>query len=106
MQTHYDDQHKKEFLELLEARARLSKAIKASEITTGKDSEKPLASWKASNGIHVTHMPDDEQGILRISCGGGDTLPLKLNYLVIRGRVGECIDLLEMAIAGLRECPE
>lgn len=106
MQTHYDEQHRKEFMELLEARAKVGKATKASEITTGKAGEEPLAKWKGSNGVHVTHMPDDEQGILRISCGGGDNLPVTMNYLTIRGRVGECISLLEKALVALRESPE
>ena len=63
MQTHYDDQHRRQFLEALEARAAISKRDRTSEITTGKPEEEPLARWKASNGLHVTHMPDDEHGV-------------------------------------------
>jgi len=51
-------------------------------------------------------MPDDEHGILRISVGGGDSTPVQLNYCTVRGGVGRCINLLEQAIAALRECPE
>lgn len=108
MQTHYDKQHGEyvDFMERLRERADKAARDKVSQITTGKDGEEPLGSWKASNGVHVRHLPDDEQGILRISLGGGDNLPVTMNYLTIRGRVGECIALLEKAIVALRECPE
>lgn len=106
MQTHCDEQHRKQFMEFLEARAEVCKAQQASQITLGKPGEEPLARWKASNGVYVTHMPNDEQGILRISCGGGDNLPVRVNYVTIRGSLGECIELLKKAIAALRECPD
>lgn len=48
----------------------------------------------------------DEQGILRISVGGGDHLPVTLNYCTIRGSVGDCIKMLEMALDALRDSPE
>ena len=47
---------------------------------------------------------DDEQGILRISIGGCDTA-VGLNYCVIRGDLGQCIDLLEKALVALRDAP-
>ena len=78
MQTHYDDEH----------------------------TEEPLGSWKATNGVHVKYMPYDEQGILRISCGGGESPLVTPHYLMIRDRVGECIEMLEKAIAAVHECPE
>lgn len=106
MQTHYDDQHSRDFMEKLRQRAAEGQKSNASQITTGKPGEEPLARWKASNGMHVTHMPDDEQKILRVSCGGGDNLPVRMEYLTIRGPVGDCIALLEKAIAALRESPE
>lgn len=105
MQTHEDMQHRRQFLDRLEQRADKCVKDRASEITIGGPGEKPLASWKAAN-VHVVHMPDDEQGILRISAGGGSHLPLELNYCTIRGKVGACIALLEKCIAALRECPE
>lgn len=103
MQTHADDQHK--FMLELRRRAEESMKNRQSEITTGEPEEKPLASWK-SNGLQVVHMPDDKQGILRISIGGGDHLPAVVNYCTIRGKVGQCIGLLERAIAALKDCPE
>ena len=51
-------------------------------------------------------MPDDEHGVLRMSIGGGDNLPVTLNYCVVRGGIGQCIELLEKALKALRECPE
>ena len=107
MQTHDDGQHniRSEFMERLRARAHESQTIGASTITSGSIGEVPLAKWK-HRGIHVTHMPDDEQGILRISVGGGNNTPVVLNYCTIRGSVGECIELLERTIKALRKSPE
>jgi len=109
MQTHEDKSHRLErelFMELLTKRAEKAVEDRTSEITTGKPDEEPLARWKASNGVHVIHMPDDPQYILRISLGGGDNVPVTMNYCTIRGGVGQCIDLLEKAIVALKECPE
>lgn len=86
------------------ARSRLNCQNKTDD--AGASVEQELGSWKASNGIHCRHMPDDEQGILRLSIGGGDHLPSKMNYVVVRGKIGQCIELLEKALVALRECPE
>lgn len=48
----------------------------------------------------------DPQGILRLSIGGGEHLPVTMNYVVVRGKIGQCIELLEKALVALRECPE
>ncbi len=104
MMTHENSNHS--FIERLRERAEKAEKAAASTITAGGDNERELARWKASNGLHVRHMPDDEQGILRISCGGGEHLPVTMNYLVIRGGVGKCIELLEKALVALRESPE
>jgi hypothetical protein len=108
MQTHDDNNHglRQRFLDELRSRADRSEKAGAAVITAGAPDEKPLAQWKASNGMHVRHLPDDEQGILRISAGGGEHLPVTLNYLVVRGPVGQCIELLEKALVALRESPE
>jgi len=102
--THMNSNHS--FLERLRERADAAEKAAASTITAGTDAEQELGSWKASNGIHCRHMPDDEQGILRLSIGGGDHLPAKMNYVVVRGKIGQCIELLEKALVALRECPE
>ena len=107
MQTHHDRNHDiTAFMGKLQGRAAKAVKDKTSQITTGKPGETPLSRWKGSNGVHVTHMPDDEQGILRISLGGGEELPVTMNYMTIRGGVGQCIDLLEKAIVALKESPE
>lgn len=102
-QSHADDLHPNAFMDRLTERADNMVRDKASEITAGKEGEEPLAVWNAHN-VQCTHMPDDEQGILRISVGGGRT-PVPMNYCVIRGSVGQCIELLERAIVALREAP-
>ena len=105
MQTHDDDQHiQREFMDRLRGRADKMVADKASQITTGKDGEEELATWK-SHGVFCRHMPDDEQGILRISVGGGNGMPVELNYCTIRGSVGNCIDLLKQTIKALEDAP-
>jgi hypothetical protein len=106
MQTHYDKNHQSAFIDTLRERAAKAKESAASVITAGEDNEQELASWKASNGVHCRHLPDDSQGILRLSIGGGEHLPVTLNYVVVRGKIGECIELLEKALVALRECPE
>ena len=104
VQTHEDTQHQQSFMARLQERAKAAAEAKASLITVGSDKEKPLAGWE-HGGIQVRHLPDDEQGILRISIGGGDHTPVVLNYCTIRGSVGECIKLLERAIEALRAAP-
>lgn len=105
MQTHYDSNHSK-FIDELRQRAEKAEKAAAAVITAGQEGEQELGRWKASNGVHCRHLPDDPQGILRISIGGGEDLPVTMNYVVIRGKVGQCIDLLEKALVALRECPE
>ena len=104
MQTHSDnDGLHNEFMDRLKRRALAMTKNKESGITAGKEGEMELMSWKHGK-ICVKHLPDDEQGILRISLGGGPT-PVPMDYCVIRGSVGQCIELLERAIAALRASP-
>ena len=104
MQTHYDSDFRSKYLDSLREKADRMTKEKLSQITAGQEGEKPLAAWKAE-GMQVQHMPDDEHGILRISVGGGHNIPIKLDYCTIRGSVGQCITLLEKAIAALRKAP-
>jgi len=105
MQTHEDNSHRSgEFLRLLKERAKKIADARASVITAGGDDEQEISRWD-SHGVQCRHLPDDEQGILRISIGGGKT-PLPLNYCVIRGSISECIQLVEEALKALRECQE
>jgi len=103
MDTHYDSQHTRQFIDRLKERAEDARSAKASMITGGADGEEPLATWEF-DGVHCKHLPDDQQGILRISIGGG-RMPVPLNYCVIRGDLGKCIDLLERAAKALRDAP-
>lgn len=104
MQTH-EDSDARRFVDRLEKRAEEAKQRGDGQITAGMQGEPILAKWDA-NGVQVVVRPDDPQGILRISIGGGHDLPVNLNYCTIRGDVGKCISLLEKAIAALRACPE
>lgn len=97
MQTHMDSSHS-DFMRRLEERAAKAVENKASEITVGKEGEEPLAVWMHGR-MRVTHMPPDEQGILRISIGGMANIG---NYLVFRGDVPKCVELLERALLAIR----
>jgi len=100
MQTHRDSDTANEFLQRLSKRADRMLAAGESEITSGKPGEEPLAVWRHGD-IQVTHMPDDPDGVLRLSIGGGDDTPVKCNYLVFRGDVGKCESLLRKALAAI-----
>lgn len=105
MQTHRSHDHDHLFTKRLEERADEAVAAGASTVAAGRPGEQPLAEWQASNGVHVHHMVDDEQKILRISVGGGDNLPVPMTYTTFRGDRLECIKLLSKAIYALREGP-
>lgn len=105
MQTHMDSDQAPAWLDQLRTRAGIVQAMGQSQITAGKPGEEALATWKA-NGVSIRHMPPDEQGILRISIGGGDDLPVPLNYLVFRGEHAKCINLLRAALKALEQGPE
>lgn len=104
MQTHRNQEHS-QFMDLLRQRAAEAVADGNGTIAGGQDNEFPHVAYKAKNGVHVRVMPDDPQGILRLSIGGGDHLPVTMNYCTVRGDVGQCIQLLEKALVALRECP-
>ncbi len=107
MQTHQDrPDHIKDltssvpiFTNRLQRRAHHAKKLKTSKIAAGKDGENPIAEWQSRN-VHIIQMPDDEQGILRISIGGGDT-PVPLNYCTFRGKHERCVDLLRKVLDAL-----
>lgn len=114
MQTHDDSNHafppsKKSiadrFMKELDGRADLVKLAERSKMTAGFDGEPVLAKWE-SNGVQVVQRPPDPQQILRISIGGGDHLPVSLNYLTFRGDRGMCVDLLRKALKALETDPE
>lgn len=80
---------------------KVREAVMTANAAIACDGEPLLAEWQ-SNGVHVMQRPDDSQGILRISIGGGKT-PIPLNYCVFRGARGACIDLLRKALKALKE---
>ena len=98
MQSHRDDDSpsKSNFLAQLQARADRMKERGESIMAAG---DAPLSQWMHS-GVTVRKLPDDPQGILRISIGGGDT-PVKLDYCSFRGTQDECRKLLRRALAAL-----
>lgn len=107
MQTHpdYDAERITPFLDRLKIRADDAMAKGNSQITTGEPGEKPIDEWKHGK-IHVTKMPEDEQGILRMSVGGGTeglVRKLDINYCVFRGDRTQCAYMLEQAAKALRE---
>jgi len=99
MQTHDDFQHS-QLLEQLREKADNMVRDGQSEITAGKDGEQALAEWE-HQGMHVRHMPDDEHGVLRISVGGLPDANVGFNYLVFRGKVGDCETLLRKALTAI-----
>lgn len=99
MQTHDDDEHRRsEFLSQLQARADRMRERGESRITAG---DEPLEQWEYE-GIHCRQLPDDAQGILRVSIGGG-ALGVEMDYCVHRGERSACISLLRRALAALEE---
>lgn len=109
--THMDGdfQPKNTILELfmseLENRAIAAKRDQLSKITAGVDGEPVVSEWQ-TNGVRVIQRPNDPQDVLRISVGGGDDLPVSLNYCVFRGDRGKCVDLLRKALKALESDPE
>jgi hypothetical protein len=103
MQTHRDSDSNR-FMERLIERAKDDRAAGRSNITGGKEGEESIAEWKA-RGVHVRQLPDDEQGILRISIGGSQDTSFPLNYLVFRGKQSACIELLREALIALQKGP-
>ena len=101
MQTHLDSDFGKRFMETLEKRADNIAAAGKSKLSYGADGE-PILDEYVSDGVHFRRMPDDPQGILRISIGGGDDMPVALNYCTYRGTRFKCIELLEKVLAALK----
>jgi len=106
MGSHSDFDHslesrRRDFLKELGLRAELMADLGMNAEQRGK----PLASW-THDGMRCQLLQDDRQGILRISIGGGDDLPVLGDYCNFRGDVGKCIRLLERTIDALRHCPE
>lgn len=86
---------------LLKERAKDAVGKGASTITGGAPGEKPIRKWDYGD-MRVTKLSADEQGILRISIGGG--IPkLGIDYCVYRGSRETCLALLEEAVEALKQ---
>ncbi len=106
MQTHddfdaYQKMAGKQFdMDRLKDRADKMAREGLSQITAGKRGEQAIAKYDAK-GVHVVKMPDDEQGILRISIGGGVPM-VNVNYCTYRGDKQRCIEMIEKALEALK----
>lgn len=104
MNSHLDSD-RKAFLDQLQSRSEQIRAAGKSRIAGGDDNEPVLAKWE-SNDVGVIRLPADEQGILRLSIGGGSSLPVNVNCCVFRGDRTMCINLLRKALAAMESPPE
>ena len=103
MQTHEDRDVPDPFLGRLKERADECMKHQMADITAGTPGEEIVDEWRHGR-LTVTHRPDDEQGILRISIGGGAQLAkYDGDYCVFRGNRTACAYLLEQAAKALRE---
>lgn len=96
---------RQEFIERLSKQAEENKKNGTGVIAGGAPHEKLIEEWQGSNGVQCRRLPDDPNGVLRISIGGGDDIPILGDYAVVRGDVNDCIQLLERALAALKERP-
>jgi len=118
MQSHRDDDSMKgpdfsKFFESLEEtklsdlekEAKRLTALRQNTITAGDTGEKPIAEWR-SKGVNISKMPDDPNGVLRISIGGGKVVVRGsaefFGYCVLRGDRDKCIELLRRSLKALQ----
>jgi hypothetical protein len=104
MDTHRDadipqELREKQDLEMFERMARQMRESGASQITGGKEGEKPIAEY-AVGTIYCRKMPDDPLA-LRISIGEGHNVK-ESAYCVFRGNVADVIELLDRALSALK----
>ena len=100
MASHSDIDHdrRRDFLKEMELRAEIMSDLTKNNVA---NDERVLEQWDAE-GIRVQRLPDDMSGVLRISIGGGDHLPVRGNYCNFRGDQSQCIALLEKCLAALK----
>jgi hypothetical protein len=99
MQSH-SDQPDHGLLDLLKGRAEKMTEDRENLITAGEDDERPIRKWKRGD-MHVNQMPDDPQGVLRVSVGGN----VGFGYCVFRGPRQACLTLLRDALGALERQP-
>ena len=86
-------------MERLKERAGEMVAKGESQITAGKPGEAPLIET-VIRGVHVRQLPDDEQGITRVSVGG---VTGEFVYCTFRGKVGSSRAMLLAALRALEK---
>lgn len=89
-----------EHMESVRKRAERMTFERANEITAGREGEEIL-SEKVSADFTIRQMPDDPDGVLRISIGEMPGMP-NTAYLVFRGHPRAIEQLLERALARLQ----
>jgi hypothetical protein len=92
MQTHSDADFPDLLFEQLKDRAAKMTQAQENMITAGAPGEEPLESWMKAT-MEVRRLPDDPQGVQRISVGGG----VGFGYCVFRGSREACRTLLKQA---------
>lgn len=88
----------------LKRRAQLAQTHGGGVIAGGEPGEPVLQRWEL-DGMQCVVRPNDPQGILRISIGGGPELPGGMGYCTIRGDKQQCIELLTRALQALQAGP-
>lgn len=113
MQTHRDEDHRPPRLsrhelnrstaEAIEERARHMLENGESAITAGEPGERAIAET-LKFCTFVRRMPDDPNGVLRVSVGMASAIfsDPEARYVVIRGDPAACADLLDRAARALR----
>jgi hypothetical protein len=98
MGTHFDSDHgkKRDVLQELRLKSELLTELGKNRVTN----DRVLEEWQHC-GVRVQMLPDDEQGVLRISIGGHpDHKPSE--YCNFRGDQGRCISLLQRCLAAMQ----
>lgn len=107
MESHVNREHfnraSEEFLQSLKQKADKMTLEGKNTIAVGKPEEHPLTEYDSENGVFVRRMPEDEHGIIRVSVGGGDNLPVKGDYCTFRGNAKQAVKLLHKAIQAIEQ---
>lgn len=95
--------NKSDFFEALSQRAKRMTEAGINRVTAGSPEEKPLFE-KQAGSVFIRRFPQDPIA-LRISIGEGFIESRgPTAYCVFRGGQGDCIELLERALAAMKEC--
>lgn len=99
MGSHADIDHgeRKQILDELRLKAELLSELGKNRVTNDKVEEE----WM-HDGIRVQMLPDDPQGVLRISIGGHPDFE-RSEYCNFRGDQGKCIALLERCLTAMKQ---